>query len=366
MINNLKLIELYANWHQYCHHLTHETCSDILQRARDEGLAASFHPLFLALPDDIKSYVSKHSSSYVTFANKQRLTLIKELLELENVFADCGYPVLLVKGAAYRISGFTYAQYRLFSDIDLLVHPTNFKDAVRRLIDHGYIEYTHSEYERNYYINWSHQYPPLRHLTRSAEIDLHHSIFFAKSNIQIDIGRFITNASKVTGSVFSLPTAADMFVHACLHLFYQEEQQKMTKDLIDLHCLYNEVANKTLIIQSAALSNKGSAIAYGLSVQRWYFKQDLSAEEATFVIQNSSQLRRKIIHFMLNSILQQKGWSFYLSSALWFIRGHLIKMNLPTLIYHSVMKLTSTTKKKIALGKIQQKIDRDALPDDAL
>ncbi len=366
MISNLKLLDFYANWSDYCEHLSVEICSDILQRARDEGLAASFHPLFLALPEHIRACVTKHSASYVTFANKQRLTLIKELLELEQVFAGCEYPVLLVKGAAYRISGFYYAQYRLFSDIDLLVHPSHFQDAVRRLIDRGYIEHTYSEYERNYYINWSHQYPPLRHMTRSAEIDLHHSIFFTKSKIQIDIGRFIEHAIRIPGSVFSVPTAADMFVHACIHLFYQEEQQKLTKDLVDLHCLYQVAADKTLILQSATLCNKGSAIAYGLLAQSWYFKQKLSTEEIIFVAQNTSFLRSKLIYFMLHSILQQKGWSYRLCTALWFIRGHLIKMNFPTLAYHSVMKFISACKKKVALGKIQRKIDQESLPEDAV
>lgn len=364
-MNNLKLVELYSNWPRDSNHLTAETCSDILQRARDEGLAATFHPLFLTLPDNLKNTIVKHSASYVTFANKQRLTLIKELLELEQVFAGCGYQVLLVKGAAYRIGGFAYAQYRLFSDIDLLVHPTYFQDAVRRLIGKGYIEHTYSEYERNYYINWSHQYPPLRHMTRSAEVDLHHSIFFAKSKIKIDIDRFISNATQVSGSVFSLPTPADMFVHACLHLFYQEEQQKMTKDLIDLHCLYKEVENKTLLIQSASICNKSSAIAYGLLVQSWYFKQELSVAETDFIVKNTSFTRRSTIHFMLNSILQQKGLSFRFCSLLWFTRGHLIKMNLPTLIYHSVMKLTLASRQRIALGKLQKRLDEDALPDDA-
>lgn len=339
--------------------------SNLIHAIRDAGLGASFLPVIEKLDFCEKDRVMHHVLSYFTFAEKQYLTIIRELLELESVFAQCNYPVLLVKGVAYRIAQFDYAQFRLFSDIDLLIHPDNFADAIQRLKNQGYIEQTYSDYERNYYINWSHQHPPLRHLMRSAEIDVHHTIFFAHSRVQIDIGSFISRAKSIEASVFSIPTTADMFVHACLHLFYQEENQKLVKDLIDLHCLYNQIDIKDDIIDASSISNKKSAICYGLMVQAWLFQVDLTANEQLFIQNNCKPFEITWIQWLIKSMLQDNSINKRCAAVLWYVRGHLIKMRFPTLIYHTLMKSFHSYMKKRRLGKEQKLLDAQTLPKDA-
>lgn len=364
-MNGWQLIEFYNSPKNRVEGLNSSDWSELMHLVRDSGLGASFLPIieFLDFPE--KERVIDHCLSYFTFAEKQYLTIVRELLELETVFAHCAYPVLLVKGVSYRIAQFPYAQFRLFSDIDLLVQPEHFSDAVQRLKLHGYIERTTSDYERNYYLNWSHQHPPLKHLMRNSEIDLHHTIFFARSRVKVDIDTFVSRALRVDGSVFSIPATADMFIHACLHLFYQEENHKIVKDLIDLHCLYKQVANKIDIVNSADIVNNKSAIAYGMLVQHWLFKENLSKKEQQFVDTYCSALEKKWLQWLLKSMMSEKGLSRWLSYLAWFLRGHLIKMNLPTLFYHTLMKFLLSYIQKRRLGHQQKDLDAKALPKDA-
>lgn len=364
-MNGWQLIECYSNPKTKMAELNSSDWSELVHLVRDSGLGASLLPAFQLLDFPEKSQVIDHSLSYFAFAEKQYLTIVRELLELETVFAQCQYPVLLVKGVSYRIAQFPYAQFRLFSDIDVLVTPEHFADAVQRLKLHGYIEQTTSDYERNYYLKWSHQHPPLRHLMRSAEIDLHHTIFFARSRIKVDIDTFVSRAQRVDGSVFSIPATADMFIHACLHLFYQEENHKIIKDLIDLHCLYKQVANKIDIVNSADIVNYKSAIAYGIFVQHLLFNENLSKAELQFVDKYCSSLEKKWVQWLIKSMLSGKSVSKWLSNFAWYMRGHLIKMNLPTLLYHASMKFSLAYIQKRRLGHQQKKLDEQALPKDA-
>lgn len=364
-MNGWQLIEFYAAPDIFAKRATAANWSELVHTAREYGVLASLHPKLQTIDFAYKKSVESHVISSVRFANKQYQTLVKELLELEPVFSDCGYPVLLVKGSAYRLAGFDYARYRLFSDIDILVGKAHFQDAVKRLHDFGFIEQVESEYERDYYIQWSHQYPPLRHFMRNAEIDLHHTIFFAKSRVTVDIDAFIKQSTPIQHSVFSLPSTAHMFVHACLHLFYQEESQKLAKDLIDLHCLYQQIDHKNDIVRAADICNERAAIGYGLMVQQWLFKQTLSDVEHAFIKKHCHARQLKSIRIVLTALLKPNTLAQFCANIVWVMRGHLIKMNLRILSYHFVMRLINQYKKNKRHSLAQKQIDQDTLPEDA-
>jgi hypothetical protein len=364
-VNGWQIIQFYTEPEKFALCATASNWTEIINDSRDCGLLASlFNPL-QKVDFENKSAVLSHVQSSIQFADKQYQTLVRELAAVEPVFAGCGYSVLLVKGVAYRLAGFEYARYRVFSDIDILVAADCLQDAVKRLQNHGFMEQVESEYEKHYFIGWSHQYPPLRHFIRSGEIDLHHTIFFAKSRVSIDIQTFIGRAIPVKNSVFYLPSTADMFVHACLHLFYQEENQKLTKDLIDLHCLYKQIVNKQQISHAAEICNQKSAIAYGIYVQQWLFKEEISDHEQQFILQHCHKLQLAWLRFLLRSMLNVRLLPRLFSDHIWFLRGHLIKMNFTTLAYHVVMRLFNTYQINKRHSAEQKKLDAQSLPEDA-
>lgn len=316
-------------------------------------------PFQAQLPDAIVS----HFASGKVYADKQRQTMLQEMLLLESVFAKASFPILLVKGAAYRLHQFPFAAGRVFGDLDLLVPRQYMNAAVAMLQAAGFMDATEHDYDRRYYLDWSHQHPPLRHFTRGSEIDLHHTIFFAKSAVQVDVERFISNSTPIEGSRFSLPQPADMFVHSCLHLLYQEEHHKIIKDIVDLRELYLSIINKYEIIKAASLTNKPEVVALGLHLLSDLFSEPLSADERSFMQTHASHWTRQIIRYMVCKLAGQQRHKF--ATIWWVIRGHLIKMPWYLLVYHSLAKLWFGRRKRQKLSQFQQEIDKITRPKDA-
>ena len=156
-----------------------------------------------------------------------------------------------------------------------------------------------------------------------------------------------------------------MFVHACLHLFYQEETQKLAKDLIDLHCLYLQIENKNDIFQAAQLINKRAAVVYGLMIQSWLFQQKLSIDELNFIQSHCSSRKLNQMRFILSALLKPNALLQPFAEMVWLLRGHLIKMNIQTLSYHVVMRLVNQYQKNKRHTLAQQKLDAQTLPEDA-
>lgn len=337
--------------------------TQLVHQCREQALLGSAYQQLRPVAGRIPSQILAHFESGQTYADKQYHSLINELLQLEPVFSGAAYPVVLVKGVAYRLHQMPFAKGRVFSDLDLLVHADNMTDAVTRLQAAGFMDSTDHEYDRNYYLQWSHQHPPLRHFTRGSEVDLHHTIFFARSHVQVNITAFIGHAQPIANSVFSLPSPADMFVHACLHLFYQEESHKITKDLIDLWGIYQSVTNKEQLLVAANLTNKPKVVGYALHTLQRLFSVPLCSDEQQFIEQHTNRFELWFISILLDGLTKQG--SHKVARLYWTIRGHLIKMPWHLLLYHLAAKLWYLRQKNKQLSKFQAEFDKNTRPHDA-
>ena len=65
---------------------------------------------------------------------------------------------------------------RLPSDLDILVPRAHLGEAQSRLRDIGWVEPALDEHDRRYYLQWSHELPPMQHAEYSVELDVHHHI----------------------------------------------------------------------------------------------------------------------------------------------------------------------------------------------
>ncbi len=342
----------------------------LLHQSRDQALLGSMyvlcqhHQLLKLLP----AVVLDHFWSGFVYAEKQKNTLVQELLELEHCFAGAAYPCVLVKGCAYRLGLYQFAKGRIFSDIDLLVPAQHFTDALARLQDAGYLEFEISDYDRRYYQRWSHQNPPLTHFLRGAGVDLHHHIFPVSSQEKILVEPLIAAAAPLALSVFSLPAPAYLFVHAAVHLFYQEESHKLVKDLVDLQQLYLEVCQRqsvSAIVEAAEQSQAQAAVFYALDMLQWLFQLAIPAAELQALQPFASERRRRYMRFLLQQLLQKQSFWHRSAHLLWFIRGHLLKMGPTTLLYHSVAKALFQIKLNRKTSKEQQLADKQTRPQDA-
>jgi len=366
MIKLPLLLQVLTNCRTFCLDATDADWSLLIQQARAAGLFATLYNQFLAedLLPQVPLRVQKHLLSGQQYADKQKHSLLTELLTLESVFSDAPYPCVILKGAAYRCAGFNYARGRLFSDIDLLVPKQSLDDASRRLAAFGYVDGEMNDYDRAYYLRWSHQLPPKYNLLTGASLDLHHHIYPVASAEKLNIQPFFEQSALLDGSALRIPPASLMFVHACVHLFYQEESHKLQKDLIDLSMLFREVSStQPILLQMAQQIGAEKAVSYGLKMLDRIFAIELTAETKAWLATQPGHPR--LVICLLETLLQPTSKWHLLAHLGWFLRGHLLKMGPATLSYHLLAKSWFQFKHKKRLAQTQQQRDFEERPADA-
>ncbi|MGP9801832.1 nucleotidyltransferase domain-containing protein [Rheinheimera sp. NSM] len=337
---NLPLLTFFRAPEQFVLQATAEDWTIFLQQAREQGLTARFYYLLQQrqLLDEVPKKVRLHGLSAARYAEKQHHSLFFELKQLEALFAGAEFPCLLLKGAAYRALALPVSHGRLFSDIDLLVPRQQLKAVRDKLFFYGFREGELSDYDRHFYLQWSHQNPPLQHYQRGSVIDLHHHIFPTASAKQINIAPLFEYASNISGSVFKVPTIAHLFIHAAVHLFYQEETHKLVKDIIDLNDLLLEVQHQdqlSFMLQQAAVMQVEPAVVNACYLLRTLFANTAAEEITSALPANAAQpLACRLVLWML----PDAGVKAWLARQAWFVRGHSLKMRWHILLYHTVAK----------------------------
>lgn len=317
-----------------------------LQQAREQGLSARFFytlqklDLLVAVPEQVQN----HGQSAAIYAEKQQHSLYFELRQLEPVFVAAKFPCLLLKGAAYRALSLQVSHGRLFSDLDILVPAAQLKGVRNKLFFSGFSEGELSDYDRHYYLQWSHQNPPLYHVSRHTVIDLHHHIYPTASAKHINIQPLFEHAESIPGSAFLVPKVAHLFIHAAVHLFYQEETHKLIKDVIDLNELLSEVAQQQqldFLLQQSVSMGVQSAVVNACYILAKVFDN----QHAHYCLQQSASKPQKLACSLMLLMLKPDGRLAYFATPCWYLRGHFLKMRWNILLYHVVAKpITSILK----------------------
>lgn len=310
-----------------------------LQQAREQGLSARFFytlqklDLLAAVPEQVQN----HGQSAAIYAEKQQHSLYFELRQLEPVFVAAKFPCLLLKGAAYRALSLQVSHGRLFSDLDILVPAAQLKGVRNKLFFSGFSEGELSDYDRHYYLQWSHQNPPLYHVSRHTVIDLHHHIYPTASAKHINIQPLFIHAESIPGSAFRVPTVAHLFIHAAVHLFYQEETHKLIKDIVDLNDLFSEVAEKQqldFLLQQSVIMGVQSAVVNVCYILAEVFDN----QHARYCLQQSAIKPQMLACRLMLLMLKPDGRLAYFALPCWYLRGHFLKMRWNILLYHIVAK----------------------------
>jgi len=363
-------LQLLQNPASYISNATADDWTTLIQQARQQALLGScyFLLLDLGLYNKIPEKVQNHLLSGAIYAEKQKITLHNELAHLEKFFAGAPYPCVLLKGTAYHLANVPLARGRVFSDIDLLVPQVDFPDALERLNQAGFIEFELSDYDRQYYLRWSHQHPPLIHFLRGASVDLHHHIYPVSSGENVLVEPILQQAVKIPASAFALPTGPQLFIHAAVHLFYQDESHKLCKDLWDLYQLYQhntEQHSLQSLVTAGIELNAGAALYYALDILHWLFDIPLDEDCRAALSAFASHRQRRQIRWLLQRLLDNDSKSQHLAASLWIIRGHLLKMGPVTLLYHSLAKSWQQLKFRKQHTERQKRQDAQARPEDA-
>jgi len=153
-----------------------------------------------------------------------------KLLETAEVFDDHAVPYAVLKGLATAHLDYPLPEWRQFGDIDVLVAPDRFADAIRVLEGRG----------------WSQAYALPRGHRRFT-----HAVTFTKDNIELDLHQHIAHRAigllvpttqllanrrhyNVAGRPLWALSDADRLVHAALHAYLSRGETKRLSSVADV------------------------------------------------------------------------------------------------------------------------------------
>lgn len=208
----------------------------LLRTARNSSLLAQVgrviqqHGLVHLLPEKVKN----HIDSAQTIVDYRKRTALWELNRLWRALLESEIEIIVLKGGAYLLSELPFSYSRMFADIDILVNKSDINNLERALLNKNWKSVKLEEYDQHYYREWMHEIPPLRHITRIMEVDIHHTILPLTSRLKPDPKKIIGDAIESTQYGFKTLSPCDMYLHSATHLFYDSDLNNRLKDLVDL------------------------------------------------------------------------------------------------------------------------------------
>ena len=148
-----------------------------------------------------------------------------------------GVELICMKGCAYLLAKLPNTHGRIFADVDLLLREDALGSIEVVLNRRGWKTRTLSPYDDHYYRRWTHELPPLVHVERDVEIDLHHNIAPRTARISPPADHIVASAKPVKGSRFLVPSDEDTVLHAAVHLMFDSDLADRLRDLVDLNDL---------------------------------------------------------------------------------------------------------------------------------
>jgi hypothetical protein len=186
------------------------------------------------LDDKILPAAKCHLTSANTVANRNRISVPMEVERVRKLLASLGLDLVLLKGAAYATGDLPAADGRTFTDIDILVPEARLDEIEKTFKDDGWIGQHLNKYDQQYYRQWMHEIPALRHFRTGTLVDIHHTILPPTSKYHPDPKKLLESAIKVKPGVYTL-CPEDMVIHSATHLFHEGEFEHGLRDLVDIH-----------------------------------------------------------------------------------------------------------------------------------
>ncbi len=212
----------------------------LLRQARQAGLLSRLAVLAEAggLTPGLPTAIRRHFSGVATAAARQRQAVAWEARKLDQALSSERIPAVLLKGAAYVMADLPPAEGRLFADIDILVPKAALARTESTLMLHGWISSHHSAYDQRYYRRWMHELPPMTHIRRKSQLDVHHNLLPETARLRTYPERVIAASQLLPGfQSLCVPSLEDLVLHSATHLFHEGEWGHSLRDLVDLDAL---------------------------------------------------------------------------------------------------------------------------------
>jgi hypothetical protein len=142
--------------------------------------------------------------------------------------------LIAMKGCTYLLLGLPNTRGRIFADVDLMLLEAQLEGVEAQLNQRGWRAQELTPYDDNYYRKWTHELPPLVHVEREVEIDLHHNILPRTARLNPDAQKLLAAAKPVAGSLYQVLCDEDIVLHAMAHLMFADEMADKLRDLVDI------------------------------------------------------------------------------------------------------------------------------------
>ncbi|MFV0448565.1 MAG: nucleotidyltransferase family protein [Vibrio sp.] len=326
--------------------------SKLIAEARYFNMLAQLKPLFeqsgqwQVLPPEVKQHIT---AAHRVF-NHQQTRLGHENRHFQQTFCSLNIEWIYLKGVAYHLANFPEFQGRLMNDIDILVREHSLPEVENALRKQGWLPTHLNDYDQKFYRQWSQEIPPMRHLNRQTTLDLHFNILPKTIKESPSATLLLSQTVKIanedgTGKMLN---PAAMVIHSAIHLFYESDFSKGTRDLYDLLLLMTKFSTQPdFWDQLMSLQNRignGRSVFYALrycqlvfqlpvpeQVQKFY--QQYQPSKFKTMLADFAFIRIFIYAFPENRLIghQIAVWTLYL-------RGHLKRMPLRLLVPHLMRK----------------------------
>lgn len=195
------------------------------------------------LLDAFPQRVTDQFQSAMTMAEARARLARWELTQLARVLEPSPRnPVVVLKGGAYLLAQLPHSAGRLLADVDLLVPQAALRSTEERLLQAGWQGASLNVHDDRYYREWTHEIPPLRHVEREMEVDVHFGILQRKARLKPSAELLLEASQPVGGEGFSVLAPEDMALHAMTHLFASSEQADALRELVDVDALVRHFA----------------------------------------------------------------------------------------------------------------------------
>ena len=294
----------------------------------------------------------------VRIANQLRSSLIQvkrlqqltrwELNRVTWALKSTGIPIITLKGVAYSLAGLPESEGRFHVDLDVMMPRDALASVELELDQRGWRCQELSAYDEHYYRVWSHEIPPLTHIERETEVDVHHTITQPTSGIKVNPALFFEAAVSVEGTNYKILNPVDMVLHCAVNLFQNNELAGDLRDLLDCHDLLVFYSKKEIgfweqLIERANQLNLGRPLFYALHFTALMFKTPVPKN----ITDNLNNKPSAAVLWVMNELVPVAVFPLHpnkpakrdrVARTMLYLRSHWIRMPLYLLLPHLLYK----------------------------
>jgi len=328
---------------------TQSEWSDLVASARQANLLGALSVRLQAVGLVPPASAQRHLAGAQQLSERQHRSVRWEAQQLQHALEPLHIPVVVLKGAAYVMAGYSFSQGRLFGDIDLLVPRSAIGDVESRLMLNGWVSAKTSAYDQRYYRQWMHEIPPMSHIRRGTVVDVHHTILPLTARRHPDPAAIIGRALPLVDPALSalrVPAPQDLVIHSITHLVHEGELGNGLRDLYDIDCMlrhFGPVSGFWEALQRDAIGNDlAYPVALGLRLaQRVWGTAVPSALMAA--LQRAGKVPSTLLMAIYDRALAHAPGGapdvgVMLARWLLYVRSHALRMPLHLVVPHLIRK----------------------------